>query len=141
MSGLSGGTRDILFWHAGSVVAACRLCSPLARGILVPRPEIEPASPVLEGRFLTTGPPRNSPDCQFSEESLQVSGGGVAGWSLLVQKCTPRTGKCLVTFGSAHYMPAVSPVIMTSTTKSTSTHFQLLQVGWKPYPFRSHWQK
>ena len=29
---------------------------PPARGILVPRPGIEPASPALEGRFLSPGP-------------------------------------------------------------------------------------
>ena len=40
----------------GSVVAACGLSCPVACGILVPLPEIEPASPALEGRFLTTGP-------------------------------------------------------------------------------------
>ena len=45
---------------AGSVVAACRLSCPTARGILVPQPGIEPASPALEGGFLTTGPPGKS---------------------------------------------------------------------------------
>ena len=34
----------------------------VARGILVPPPEIEPTSPALEGRFLTTGPPGKSPE-------------------------------------------------------------------------------
>ena len=29
-------------------------------GILVPLPGIEPVSPALQGRFLTTGPPGNS---------------------------------------------------------------------------------
>ena len=33
---------------------------PTACGILVPRPRIEPASPALEGRFFTTGPPGKS---------------------------------------------------------------------------------
>ena len=31
-----------------------------ARGILAPRPGIEPAPPVLEGKVLTTGPPGKS---------------------------------------------------------------------------------
>ena len=31
-----------------------------ARGILVPRPGIEPVSPALQGTFLTTGPPGKS---------------------------------------------------------------------------------
>ena len=36
------------------------LSCPAACGILVPRPGIEPMSPALEGRFLTTGPPGKS---------------------------------------------------------------------------------
>ena len=51
--------------HTGSVVAACRLSCPTACGILVPRPGIEPASPALEGGFLTTGPPGKSPHPHF----------------------------------------------------------------------------
>ena len=47
--------------HVGSVVAAHRLSCPTACGILVPPPGIEPASPALEGGFLTTGPPGKSP--------------------------------------------------------------------------------
>ena len=46
--------------RVGSVVAACGLRCPAACGILVPRPGIEPTSPVLEGGFLTTGPPGKS---------------------------------------------------------------------------------
>ena len=46
--------------RAGSVVAARRLSCPTACGILVPRPGIEPASPALEGRLLTTAPPGKS---------------------------------------------------------------------------------
>ena len=45
--------------HLGSVVAAHELSGPLACRILVPRPGIKPTSSALEGRFLTTGPPRN----------------------------------------------------------------------------------
>ena len=45
----------------GSLVVTHRLSCPLAYGILIPRPGIEPVSPVLEGRFLTTGPPGKSP--------------------------------------------------------------------------------
>ena len=40
---------------------ACRLSCPGAYEILVPRPGIKPASPALEDRFLTTGPPGKSP--------------------------------------------------------------------------------
>ena len=41
----------------GLVVADCGLSCPVACGILVPQQEIEPTSPALEGRFLTTGSP------------------------------------------------------------------------------------
>ena len=44
-----------------SLVLARRLSCPTACGILVPRPGIEPVSPALEDRFLTTGPPGKSP--------------------------------------------------------------------------------
>ena len=40
----------------GSVAAARGLGCHTACGILVPQPGIEPVSPALEGRFLTTGP-------------------------------------------------------------------------------------
>ena len=40
-----------------SLVAVCGLSSPSACGILLPQPGIEPKSPVLEGVFLTPGPP------------------------------------------------------------------------------------
>ena len=53
--------------HTGSVVVACGLSCPMVCGILVPRrgilvsrPGIEPSSPALGGRFLTTGPPGKS---------------------------------------------------------------------------------
>ena len=39
---------------------AYRLSFPMACGILAPLPGIKPVSPVLEGRFLTTGPPGKS---------------------------------------------------------------------------------
>ena len=41
--------HSIFIWVLG-------LSCPTAWGILVPRPGIEPTSPALEGRFLTTGP-------------------------------------------------------------------------------------
>ena len=46
--------------HVGPVVVVCGLSCPVACGILVPQPGIEPTSPALEGRFLTTGPPGKS---------------------------------------------------------------------------------
>jgi len=46
--------------QTGSAVAAHRLSCPIAHVIVVPRPNIEPASPALEDRFSTTGPPGKS---------------------------------------------------------------------------------
>ena len=43
--------------HVGSVAAVHRLSCPEASGISVSWPGIEPMSPALVGRFLTTGPP------------------------------------------------------------------------------------
>ena len=48
------------FWLSWVFVAVRRLCCLAACGILAPQAEIEPMSPVLEGRFLTTGPPGKS---------------------------------------------------------------------------------
>ena len=51
MSDLSCGLRDLLLWCAGfSLVVAHGLSCPVACGILVPQPGIEPASPALEVR-------------------------------------------------------------------------------------------
>ena len=46
--------------RVGSGAAAHGLSCPVACGILVPRPGIEPLSPSLEGGFLTSGPPGKS---------------------------------------------------------------------------------
>ena len=40
---------------------------PEAHGILVPRPGIEPALCALEGKVLTTGKPRKSPEITVAE--------------------------------------------------------------------------
>ena len=47
-----------LLRHVGSFVAV--LSCSVACGIFVPPPGIEPMSPALKGRFLTTGPPGKS---------------------------------------------------------------------------------
>ena len=65
--GLGCGTQDLL-WHmdTGSRsfgLSSCSIglgCSTTC-GMLVPRPGIEPISPAVQGRFLTTGPPGKSP--------------------------------------------------------------------------------
>ena len=54
------GSSPVVAWglqsKPGLVVAACGVSCPTACGILVPQPGIEPGSPVLEDRFLITGP-------------------------------------------------------------------------------------
>ena len=44
-------------WDEGSAAVAQELSCPMADGILVPQPGLKPTSLVLEGGFLTTGPP------------------------------------------------------------------------------------
>ena len=46
--------------HTDSIVAANGLSCPSACGIFVSQQVIKPASPALEGRFLTTGQPGKS---------------------------------------------------------------------------------
>ena len=60
MSGLRCDTWDL--WYSerapelmGSVVVTCGLGCPVACGILLPQPGIEPMSPALEDELLTTG--------------------------------------------------------------------------------------
>ena len=77
-SGFSCSMQDLLFqledslvmahglrgsW--ASVVVAHRFSCSLVHGILFPQPGIEPSSPALSGRFLTTGPLWGSPPHTF----------------------------------------------------------------------------
>jgi len=47
------------------------LSCPKPCGILVPRPGVEPMSPALEGRFLTTGPPGKFLSVLLEENTLK----------------------------------------------------------------------
>jgi len=55
MQGLCGVMQDHLLWRMESLVVARGLSCSVAGGILDSRPEIVPASPALQGRFLTAG--------------------------------------------------------------------------------------
>ena len=57
-SGLSCGKRDLccVAWGLSLQPQGC----PVACRTLTPQPGMEPVSPALQGRFLTTGPPRKS---------------------------------------------------------------------------------
>jgi len=48
------------FWPFRLFITVCRFSYPEACRILVPWPGIKPTSPALEGRLLTTRPPRKS---------------------------------------------------------------------------------
>ena len=54
------------FWLCYVSIVALRLNCPVACGLLVPRQGMEPVSPALEGRFLTTGPPGEVPMAFFA---------------------------------------------------------------------------
>ena len=54
MRNLPWGTQAVLFSGVDIVVAACRLSCPVVCGILVLWQRIEPMSPALQRRFLTT---------------------------------------------------------------------------------------
>ena len=59
-SGLSCCMQAPGLQHMGSEVAVHGLSHPPAFGVLVPQPGIEPVSPALEVKFLTTRPPGKS---------------------------------------------------------------------------------
>ena len=65
--------------YTGSVVAACGLSCPTACRILVPQPGVEPKSPVLQGRFLTTRLPE--------KPLMAISINGKKGKVLVTQLC------------------------------------------------------
>ena len=56
----------LLFLVLSLLPTICKLSCPMAYGSLVLWPGIEPTSPALEGRFLTTGPPGKSSFYFFS---------------------------------------------------------------------------
>ena len=60
MQGLSSQHMASLVVAHGSVVAVHGLSCSSTCGIFVPRPGIKPASPTLQGKFLTPGPPGKS---------------------------------------------------------------------------------
>ena len=91
-------------WHAGSVVVArglqsavvvarglqhlwrtgfssCGTRAQLLRGMWdLPGPGLEPVSPELAGRFLTTASPGKSPEFQFCKIKKVLKIDGCAGW-------------------------------------------------------------
>ena len=48
------------YFSCTGISCGMQLSCPVACGILVPQPGIEPTSPMLEGRFFTTRPPEKS---------------------------------------------------------------------------------
>ena len=66
------GCSGSLLWSMGSLVVVRGLSYPMAWGILVPGLGIEPLSPTLEGRFLTTEPPGKSVKLYFKAYILYL---------------------------------------------------------------------
>ena len=64
-AGASLRCMGFLLWYVGLVAHCMR--------DLVPKPQIKPMSPALEGGFLTTGPPGKSPDLQHLDLGLPAS--------------------------------------------------------------------
>ena len=64
-SSLSCFMPDLSLWHPASLVTVHGLNCSEPRGILVPEPGIEPMSPALQGRFLSTGLPGKFPQYLF----------------------------------------------------------------------------
>ena len=75
---------DCLLGSQFSLVVAHKLGCPMAGGILVPRLGIKPMSPALEGRFLTTGPPRKSPRICFIKWILKMYIYHKFPWNILI---------------------------------------------------------
>ena len=67
----------------GSLVGAQGLSCPVAHGTLAPGPGIEPASPELQGRFLTTGPSGEILHCSFSYKCVPLLASSVPEDSIL----------------------------------------------------------
>ena len=71
------GVSCIMWDFHGSWAAECvdaivelsRPSCPMACGILVLRPGVQPTSPALAGGFLTTGPPGKSPERKLDDVS------------------------------------------------------------------------
>ena len=66
------GMWAVLLRRASSVVAAHGLSCPVACGLPVPQLGMEPTSPALEGRFLTTGLPGKSHKSILKQENVMV---------------------------------------------------------------------
>ena len=62
---LSHTLFSFLFCHAGSTC-------PTACGVSAPWPGIKPTCPALEGRFVTPGPPGNSPTCSYANMGFKL---------------------------------------------------------------------
>ena len=70
-----------------SLVVVQGLSCPVASGLLVPSWGIEPTSPALEGRFLTTGPPGKSLFYFLNEGLGAERGSGSVQFSSVAQSC------------------------------------------------------
>ena len=79
-----------------SLIMTCRLCCPVVCRILVPWPRIEPMTPPLQDRFLTTGPTKEVPKPSFLtqlQKSLDITSTILPFVEAVEKNPTPRQGK------------------------------------------------
>ena len=99
----------------------------IACGILVPRQGIELASPALQGRFLTTGPPGKFPVPHFKRSNL------AAGWSIDCSACLDAQ-LCLTLFDPLYHSPPGSSIHGDSPGKNTGVGCHFSPPGDLPNP-------
>ena len=92
--------RGLCIWRpTSSGVAAHRLSCPAACGISVPWPGIKLMSPALDGGFLTTGPPGESPDNSWVMQKIRYDHGWLKVecwlWTLMIKKSKEREARAL----------------------------------------------
>ena len=96
-------------------------------GILVPGSSTELASPALQGRFLTTGPPGKFPVFHFKRSSL------AAGWSIDCSECLV-TQLCLTLCDPLYHSPPGSSIHGDSPSKNTGVGCHFSPPGDLPNP-------
>ena len=83
--GLNCTMQDLSLRHTDPLIVAGRCSCSKACGILVLWPMMEPKSPALEGRFLTTIPPGKSRKCFWVINILQQFCPHLINFSLIKQ--------------------------------------------------------
>ena len=109
-----------------------RLSCPSARGILVPRPGVEPMPPALEGRFLTTGPPGKPCSFCFSRLLVSASPPDCSHFPDLLMGCSQAWSLALLLPTSA-----LTPLVISSSLIALSSIFMLMLLQSVSLPWTS----